>query len=131
MEDTIVPKMTRSKFDCYLDNFDLTGTKPPSNNVDQVPVADEQNTRFDLSRTRGLQHDVSSCLYDVEPVPVLDPVPAEELDPHLDPPEEDVHIKQLQRKLDEATTVCPKEYGINLSLPPVRYTKSKVNKKKE
>ena len=55
-------------------------------------------------------------------------MPTEELDPHIDAPEEDVHIEDLQRNVDEAPTVRPKEYGRNLSLPLVSYTKSKVKK---
>ena len=104
-EEVLVPSMTRSKFDNFLDTFDLTGTKPYSDNV-ILPVADdEQNFRFDSSRSR----DVRPCLDDV-PVPVLSPLPEEDVDPHIDPPEEDVHIKELQRNVDNSPSVRPKEF---------------------
>ena len=118
--------MTRSKFDKFLDSFDLTGTKPTSDNVD-LPVADEQNSRFDFSRSRGLPY-VHPRHDDVNTVPVLDPLPEEELDPHVEEPEEDVHIEDLQRNVDNSPSVRPKEFGRNLSLPPVSYTKSKVKR---
>ena len=33
MEETIVPNMTKSKFDVYLDEFSVTGNEPPSHNI--------------------------------------------------------------------------------------------------
>ena len=53
-------------------------------------------------------------------------MPEEDVDPHIAPPEEDVHIKELQRNVDSSPSVRPKESGRNLSLPPVHYTKSKI-----
>ena len=117
--------MTRSKFDNYLDTFDLTGTKPYSNDV-ILPVADtEQNFRFDTSRSR----DVRPCLNDV-PVPVHSSLPEEDVDPHVVlPDEEDVQVQKLQRNVDNSPSVRPKESGRNLSIPPVHYTKSKIKQK--
>ena len=119
--------MTKSKFDKFLDSFDLTGTKPYSDNVN-LPVADEQNSRFDFSRSRDVPY-VRPRLDDVKPVPVLNPLPEEEVDPHIEEPKEDVHIKDLQRNVDNSPSVRPKEFGRNLSLPPISYTKSKIKTK--
>ena len=65
----------------------------------------------------------------VDPVdPVQVPVPAQDNDPSTPSPEEDVHITQLQRKIDETQVIRPKELGKNLSLPPVKHNKSKLKK---
>ena len=128
--------MTKSKFDCYSDTFDVKKSNPLPNETDQVlpvPSDVEQNSRFVLSRSRGLRDDVSSrvCEHNepvVPSVPVPTPVPAQDYDPS---PEEDAHIKQLQRKLDENQVVCPKELGKNLSLPPVKHNKAKKKKPTE
>ena len=58
-------------------------------------------------------------------------MPVQVLDPSPPSPEEDVHIKNLKRKCDEAKVVRPRELGANLSLPPVKHNKSKVKKKME
>ena len=126
-EEILVPQMTKSKFDKFLDSFDLTGIKPSSDNVN-LPVADEQYSRFDFSRSRDVPY-VRPRLDDVKPVPVLNPLPEEEVDPHIDEPKEDVHIKDLQRNVDNSPSVRPKEFGRNLSLPPISYTKSKIKNK--
>ena len=127
--------MTKSKFDVYLDEFNVTGNEPPSRNIEQhLPVLSdkEQNSRFVLSRSRGLRDDVSSCVCDhVDPVPVLVPVPARDDDPAILDPEEEVHIKRLQRKTNEDQVVRPKELGTNLSLPAVKYNKTKLKKSVE
>ena len=124
--------MTKSKFDCYLDTFNWTESKPPSNNAEQtLPVLSdvEQNSHFFLSRSRGLCDDVSSRFCEnVDPVPVPVPVPAQDDDPSTPSPEEEVHITQLQRKIDETQVVRPKELGKNLSLPAVKHNKSKLKK---
>ena len=81
--------MTKSKFDCYLDTFDVKKSNPLPNETDQVlpvPSDVEQNSRFVLSRSRGLRDDVSSrvCEHNepvVPSVPVPTPVPAQDYDP--------------------------------------------------
>ena len=99
--------MTKSKFDAYMDSFNLTNSDPPQNDVDQViPVMPdiEQNSRFVLSRTIGPHDDFVrlSCLCEnVEPVPLPDPVPSQVHDPSPPSPEEDIHIPQLQKMCDE------------------------------
>ena len=134
VEETIIPTMSKSKFDAYLDDFKITGNESPSPNIKQhLPVMSdvEQNSRFVLSRRRGVRDNVSSRVSDqvdqVDPVPVLVPVQAQPDDPAtLDP--EEIHIKKLQRKTDEDPVVRPKEVGKNLSLPAVKHNKAKVKK---
>ena len=55
-------------------------------------------------------------------------MPAQDDDPSTLTPEEEVHITRLQRKTDETQVVRPKEFGKNLSLPAVKYNKSKLKK---
>ena len=135
VEETIVPTMTKSKFDAYLDDLKITGNENPSPNIKQhLPVMSdvEQNSRFVLSRRRGVRDNVLSRVSDlVDPVPVLVPVQAQTDDPATLDPEEEVYIKKLQRKTDEDPVVRPKEVGTNLSLPAVKYNKAKMKKSVE
>ena len=92
VEDTITPSMTKSKFDCYMDTFNVQKSDPLPNETDQIlPVTSdvEQNSRFDLSRTRDLRDDVSSRVseHNQPVVPSVPPsVPAIE---YLPSPEEE------------------------------------------
>ena len=132
MEETIVPNMTKSKFDCYLDTFDVKKSNPLPNETDQIlPVTSdvEQNSRFDLSRTRDLRDDVSPRECDQLVAPSVPPsVPAIE---YLPSPEEDANIKKLQKEVDESKVIRPKELGQNLSIPQVKHNKTKNKKPKE
>ena len=137
VEEIITPPMSKSKFDAYLDDFKITGNDSPSPNTKQhLPVMSdvEQNSRFVLSRRRGVRDNVSSRVPDpvdqVDPAQVLVPVQTQPDDPAtLDP--EEIHIEKLQRKTDEDPVVRPKEVGKNLSLPAVKYNKAKVKKSVE
>ena len=105
MEDTIIPNLSKLKFDSYIDSFGLANSDPPQNDVDQViPVMPdiEQNSRFVLFRTRGPLNDVvrSSLNENVEPVPLPQPVPSQVHDPSPPPPKEDIHISNLQKMCD-------------------------------
>ena len=44
---------------------------------------------------------------------------------HLPSPEEK-EVQMLQQEIDESTTVRPKEFGHNLSLPRVKYNKQNL-----
>ena len=62
VEDVITPNMTRSKFDAYMDNFNIQNNKSLPTYTDQhLPVmADvEQTSRLDFSRAADIRHDVS------------------------------------------------------------------------
>ena len=57
LEDIITPNMTKSKFDCYMDTFNVQKTDSLPNDTDQIlPVMPdvEQTSRFDFSRTVSL-----------------------------------------------------------------------------
>ena len=107
---------------------------PLPNDTDQIlPVtADvEQTSRFDFSRTADLRDDVPSHVieHNQHVVPSVPPsVPAIE---YLPSPEEEEDINKLQQEVDESKTVRPKEFGHNLSLPRVKYNKSKIKNKKQ
>merc|ERR1711895_316375 len=49
---------------------------------------------------------------------------------HLPSPEEK-EVQALQEEIDESTTIRPKEFGHNLSLPRVKYNKTKPKNKKK
>ena len=108
--------MTKSKFDCYIDTFNVQESDPLPNETDQIlPVTPdvEQNSRFDLSRTRDLRDDVSSSVseHNQPVVPSVPPsVPAIE---YLPSPEEEEDINKLQQEVDESKTDHPKELGQN------------------
>merc|ERR1712115_645853 len=133
MGDVITPNMTKSKFDCYIGRFNIQKTDPLPNDTDQIlPVtADlEQTSRLDFSRAADIRHDVPSRVveHSQHVVPSVPPsVPAIE---YLPSPEEEEDINKLQQEVDESKTVRPKELGQNLSLPPVKHNKSKINNKK-
>merc|ERR1712243_276932 len=86
VEDIITPNMTKSKFDCYIDRFNIQKTDPLWNDTDQIlPVtADvEQTSHFDFSRTEDLRHDVPSRYQPVVPsvppsVPAIEYLPSPE-----------------------------------------------------
>ena len=126
--------MTKSKFDCYMDTFNVQKSDPLPNETDQLlPVTSdvEQNSHFDLSRTRDLHDDVSPRVseHDQIVVPSVPPsVPAIE---YLPSPEEDANIKKLQKEVDESKVIRPKELGQNLSIPQVKHNKAKNKKPKE
>merc|ERR1712243_387338 len=61
VEDVITPNVTRSKFDCYIDKFNIQKSDPLPNDTDQIlPVmADvEQTSRLDFSRAADIRRDV-------------------------------------------------------------------------
>merc|ERR1711895_81448 len=49
---------------------------------------------------------------------------------HLSSPEEK-EVQMLQQEIDESATIRPKEFGHNLSLPRVKYNKTKPKNKKK
>ena len=57
VEDTIIPNLVKSKFDSYINSFDLSKSDPPHDNIDHVmpTVSDitEKNTARFISRDRG------------------------------------------------------------------------------
>ena len=118
VEDVITPYMTRSKFDAYMDKFNIQNTDPLPNDTDQLlPVtADvEQTSRLDFSRAADIRHDVPPrvvprvvvpCVvrHNQNIVPRMPSVPAIE---YLPSPEEE-EISKLQQEVDESITVRPK-----------------------
>merc|ERR1712177_25590 len=121
------PNMTKSKFDCYIDRFNIQKTDSLPNDTDKIlPVtADvEQTSRLDFSRTADIRCDLPSRVveHSQHVVPSVPPsVPAIE---YLLSPEEEEDINKLQQEVDESKTVRPKEFGHNLSLPLVKHNKS-------
>ena len=133
--DTIIPNLTKSKFDSYINSFNLSKSDPPQNDIDQVmPVSDiKQNTAcFVSSRTRGpVDDDIVrlSCLNEnVQSVSIPEHVPSQAHDPQ---PKEDLQVSNLQKLCDEQQVVRPGELGKNLSLPPVHYNKAKMKQSKK
>ena len=104
VEDIITPNMTKSKFDCYMDTFNVQKTDPLPNDTDQIlPVtADvEQTSRFDFSRAADIRRDVPSRVVEHSHniVPCVPPsVPAIE---YLPSPKEEEDINKLQQEVDE------------------------------
>merc|ERR1712115_626669 len=141
VEDIITPYMTRSKFDAYMDKFNIQNNDPLPNDTDQLlPVtADvEQTSRFDFSRAADIRRDVPPrvvpCVvvprvvrHNQNIVPRMQSVPAIE---YLPSPEEE-EIRMLQQEVDESITVSPKEFGHNLSLPRVKHNKAKTKNRKQ
>merc|ERR1711895_123809 len=61
VEDVITPNITRSKFDTYMDNFNVQSNKSlPTDTDKHLPVtADiEQTSRLDFSRAADIRRDV-------------------------------------------------------------------------
>merc|ERR1711989_112510 len=98
----------------------------------------EQTSRLDFSRAADIRHDISPravprvviprvVRHNQNIVPRRQSVPAIK---HLPSPEEE-EIQTLQQEIDESITVRPKEFGHNLSLPRVKYNKTKPKNKKK
>ena len=140
-EDVITPSMTRSKFDAYMDSFNVQKNKSLHTDTDKhLPVtADvEQTSRLDFSRAADIRRDVSPravprvviphvIRHNQNIIPRMPSVPAIE---YLPSPEEE-EIRMLQQEVDESITVRPKEFGHNLSLPRVKHNKTKTKNRKQ
>ena len=140
-EDVITPSMTRSKFDAYMDSFNVQKNKSLHTDTDKhLPVtADvEQTSHLDFSRAADIRRDVPPravprvviprvTRHNQNIVPRRQSVQAIE---HLPSPEEK-EVQTLQQEIDESTTIRPKEFGHNLSLPRVKYNKTKPKNKKK
>ncbi len=124
-----------------MDNFNIQNNESLPTDTDQhLPVTTdiEQTSRLDSSRAADIRRDVSPRAVPRVVIPrvtrhnqnIVRRRQSVQAIEHLPSPEEK-EVQTLQQEIDESTTIRPKEFGHNLSLPRVKYNKTKPKNKKK